>query len=496
MSTQAAWEQNHDKLFIGGEWVAPSSGEKIEIISPSTEETVAVISEAVEADVDAAVAAARSSFDSGVWRNRSLEERLEVLRRLSAKLAEHQDTIAQLVTAELGTPITLSNSMQAAGPRLLLDSFIELAPQYTWTDTRMHATGNALVTREPVGVAALIIPWNAPLLTAVIKVAPALIAGCSVVLKPTPQTSLDSYLLATLLQEAGLPEGVLSVLPADRRASEYLVGHPGVDKVSFTGSTAAGRRVGALCGNDVRRCTLELGGKSAAVVLEDADLDRVIASVRALSLRNSGQVCSNKTRIVASRAIRDELNDRLAAMMNSMPVGDPFDPAIEIGPMANAVQRERVNGYIEIGKASDANLLVGGEALTGFDRGFYVPPTIFTDVDPGAQLAQEEIFGPVLTVHYFDTDAEATTIANHSEYGLSGSVFSADLDRALAVAREIRTGTVEVNGNGGGFHAPIGGFKKSGIGREAGLEGFDAYVEIKSYGLPADYVARLAAEQA
>lgn len=492
MDETPLWQGEYDKLFIDGDWVKPATANSVEIISPASEETVAVVAEAVEADVDAAVAAARRTFDAGIWRRKSLDERLAVMRKLSELMIEHQDDFARLITAEMGTPITLSVGMQSVGPRLLLDSMIELAPHYTWTDTRLHSTGNALVTREPVGVAALIVPWNAPLLVTMIKMAPALIAGCSVVLKPTVQTSLDSYLLATLLQRAGLPAGVLNIVPAERRASEYLVTHPEVDKVSFTGSTAAGRRVGALCGNDVRRCTLELGGKSAAVVLEDADLDRVMQSIQALSLRNTGQACSNKTRIVVSRAIRDDVEERLRGLISSMPVGDPLETDTQIGPVANRNQRDRVNDYISLGKASDARLLIGGEALTEFDRGFYVPPTVFTDVDPGSRIAQEEIFGPVLTVHYFDSDAEAAAIANDSDYGLNGSVFSADLDRALGVAREIRTGTVEVNGHGGGFQAPIGGFKRSGIGREAGLEGFDAYVEPKSYGLPAEAVERLA----
>lgn len=491
MSIPAVLQQGQfEKIFIGGEWVAPHSDRRFTLISPSTEEPFAVIPEPVEADVDAAVSVARRSFDSGVWRQKPLDERIEVLRRLSASLAEHEIEIAQLITAEMGSPITTSTGMQSVGPRLLLDAFLELAPQYQWTDKRKHVTGNAFVTREPVGVVAAIVPWNAPLLVSIIKVIPALLAGCSVILKPTPQTALDAYFLAQLLQSAGLPDGVFSVIAADREVSEYLVRHPEVDKVSFTGSTAAGQRIGAICGNDVRRCTLELGGKSAAIVLEDADLDTVIASVRALSLRNSGQACSNKTRIVVSRSIREEFNDRLVSMMKEMPVGDPFDPATAIGPVASATQRDRVNEYIEIGKASEARLLVGGERAD-FERGYFVTPTIFTDVDPGSRIAQEEIFGPVLTVHYFDTEDEAVSIANDSDYGLNGSVFSADIARAFAVARGVRTGTVEVNGNGGGFFAPIGGFKRSGIGREAGLEGFDAFTELKSYGLPAAFLDSL-----
>ncbi|GAB92551.1 aldehyde dehydrogenase [Gordonia rhizosphera] len=485
------WQGNYDKLFIGGKWVDPESAETFAVISPSTEEVIARVPQGTTADVDKAVAAARAAFDQGPWPRMPLDERIAVLRKLSAKLEEKQDVAAELVSAEMGCPITLSTKMQSIGPRLLLDSFIELAPQYNWSDIRRSATGNALVTREPVGVVAAVVPWNAPLLITMIKLAPALLAGCTMIIKPTPQTPLDAYFLADLLAEVGLPDGVVNVVPADRDVSEYLVRHRGVDKVSFTGSTAAGRRIGAICGEDLRRCTLELGGKSAAVLLDDADLDLAIPSIRALSLRNTGQVCSNKTRIVVAASRRDELLDRLVDMIGSMPVGDPFDPATEIGPVASAVQRDRVEDYVGDAKAAGLKLLVGGGRPAGLDRGFYVEPTIFADVDPNAKIAQEEVFGPVLTVHTFGDENEAIDIANNSEYGLNGSVFTADPEHALAFARNIRTGTVELNGSGVGFHAPIGGFKHSGIGREAGLEGFDAYVELKSYGLPADLLAKL-----
>jgi aldehyde dehydrogenase (NAD+) len=485
MSRQSElWQGQYDRLYIGGNWVKPASDRKVHVVSPSTEEVIATVPEAVEADIDAAVEAARRAFDQGPWPRMTLEERLNVLRQVSAGLAAQVGDIAHLVTSEMGSPISLSTSYQATAPRLMLDAFIELAPAYSWNDVRRSATGNALVTREPVGVVAAIIPWNAPLLTSIIKVAPALIAGCTVILKPTPETSLDSFMLGDLFQKAGLPEGVLNIVPAQRGASEHLVRHGGVDKVSFTGSTGAGQRIGALCGNDIRRCTLELGGKSAAILLEDADLDAAIAAVRSVSLRNTGQVCSNKTRLVVARSRRDEVNDRLVEMIRSMPLGDPFDPATEIGPLANLNQRIRVEGYIADGKASGATLLIGG-GRPDINRGYYISPTIFTEVDPNDKIAQEEIFGPVLTVHTFDSEEEAISIANNSDYGLNGSVFAADPEHALSVARRIRTGTVEINGNPGGFHAPIGGFKRSGIGREAGLEGFDAYVEIKSYGLPA-----------
>ncbi|MFF1553015.1 aldehyde dehydrogenase [Rhodococcus erythropolis] len=484
MSAQTdLWQGQYDKLFIGGQWVKPNSDRKIEVISPSTENPVARVAEGVEADIDAAVSAARQAFDKGPWPRMAVEERVAILRGLSDALAAHQADAANLISAEMGSPITLSTKMQSMAPRLMLDAFLDLAPHYPWHESRRSATGNALVTREPVGVVAAIVPWNAPLLITMIKLAPALLAGCTMVLKPSPETPLDAYLLGHLLEKAGLPEGVVNIVPAQREASEHLVRHRDVDKVSFTGSTAAGRRIASICGQNIKRVTLELGGKSAAILLEDADLDAAVAAVRAVSLRNSGQVCSNKTRIVVARSRRDELHERLVELIESMPVGDPFDPSTEIGPMASAIHRDRVERYIAEGKASGASLLVGGGRPTGLDCGWYVDPTIFIDVDPDARIAQEEIFGPVLTVHTFDTEGEAIDIANNSDYGLNGSVFSTDSDRALSVARHIRTGTVEINGAPVGFTAPIGGFKNSGIGREAGLEGFDAYVEIKSYGL-------------
>ncbi|GHE93857.1 putative aldehyde dehydrogenase [Amycolatopsis deserti] len=486
------WQGNYAKLFIGGRWVDPATDEKIEVISPFTEEVVARVPAGSRSDVDRAVAAAREAFDRGPWPGMSLAERSDVLRRVSAALAEQQDTVAALVSDEMGCPISLSRTMQSAGARLLLDSFLELAPRYEWTTVRRSATGNALVTREPVGVVGAVIPWNAPLLVTMLKLGPALLSGCTVVLKPSPEAPLDSYLFAEMLQSAGLPDGVVNIVPAHRDVSEYLVTHPGVDKVSFTGSTAAGRRIAALCGQDLRRVTLELGGKSAAVILDDADLDLAVQQIRALSLRNTGQACSNKTRIVVSRTRERELLERLTAMVAEMPIGDPADPVTQVGPLVSARQRSTVESYFEIGRGEGAKVLVGGGRPAGLERGWFVEPTIFTDVAPDMRIAQEEIFGPVLSVLSFDTEDEAAAIANNSTYGLNGSVFTADPEHALAFARRIRTGTVELNGNVVGFHAPIGGFKCSGIGREAGLEGFDAYVEIKSYGLPPEMAEALA----
>ncbi|WP_336812986.1 aldehyde dehydrogenase [Bosea sp. MMO-172] len=485
------WDGPQDRIFVAGEWARPQSGDGVDVISPFSEKPIGRAVSASRTDIDSAVAAARAALDSGPWPRMQLAERMAILQRLSELLKVEQDRIARLVTAEMGCPITLSQGMQAAGPRVLLDSFLELAPRYPFTELRRSSTGNGLVIREPVGVVAAVIPWNAPMLIAMIKLAPALLAGNTVVLKPALETPFDSYLLAELAQKAGLPKGVLNVVPADREVSEYLCLHPGVNKVSFTGSSAAGRKLASLCGQEIRRITLELGGKSAAIVLDDADIPTVVEFLRLNSLRNSGQVCSNKTRILVSRRRRDAFLDAYAAMVGAMPVGDPADAATQIGPLVSSRQRERVEGYIARGKAEGARVVAGGGRPRGLDSGWFVEPTVFADVEPDATIAQEEIFGPVVSVLTYGDEDEAVTIANNSIYGLNGSVFGADVERAVGLARRIRTGTVEINGSGVGFHSPIGGFKQSGIGREAGLEGFDAYVELKSIGLPPAYADAL-----
>jgi betaine-aldehyde dehydrogenase len=309
--------------------------------------------------------------------------------------------------------------------------------------------------------------------------------GCCVVLKPAAETPLSAYILGEILLEAGVPEGVVSILPAGREVSEYLALHPGVDKVSFTGSTVAGRKLGALCGDAIRSITLELGGKSAAIFLDDAELGSAVETLRLASFRNSGQICSLKTRLIVSKRRKQELLDHLSALIDSMPVGDPLDPSTHIGPMASSRQRDRVEHYIAAGIKEGATLVKGGSgAPAGLDRGWFVRPTIFSDVDPNATIAQEEIFGPVLAVMTYDDEAEAVAIANNSAYGLNGAIFSSDVGRAAQLARRIKSGVIEINGSGVGFHSPIGGVKQSGIGREAGFEGLEAFVELKAIGVP------------
>jgi len=478
------WHGMFDRLFIGGDWVEPSSPNQIEVISPATEQRVAAVPAAMARDVERAVAAARTAFDAGPWPRMSVSDRVDVLRRFAALYAENEDTIAGIVSEEMGCPISLSRTFQAATPRLILEAYLELAETYPFRSVRRSGTGSALITREPVGVVAAVVPWNVPQSVTMLKLAPALITGCTMVVKPSPETPLDAYLMAELLQRAGLPDGVVNVLPADREVSELLVSHAGIDKVAFTGSTKAGRRIAAICGNDLRRVTLELGGKSAAIFLDDADLGSAVEKLRFASLRNSGQVCSLKTRLLISARREGELLDRLVALVESMPVGDPSDPATQIGPMASARHRQVVEGYLDIGRSQGARTVIGGGRPAGLDRGWYVEPTIFAGVKPDHRIAQEEIFGPVLSVLTFTGEDEAVAIANDSAYGLNGAVFTADLRHGLSVASRIRTGTVELDGNPAGLFAPMGGFKSSGIGREQGFEGLDSYTEPRSIGLP------------
>jgi acyl-CoA reductase-like NAD-dependent aldehyde dehydrogenase len=482
--------ENANRPFIGGDWVTPASDAEIAVVSPFTEEIVARVPAASREDMDAAVAAARHAFDHGPWPQTALAERAAVLRRLRDSLVDHRDEIAELLTEEMGCPITQSRTAQADVARVILESYLELVDQFPFSTLRPSSSGTALVMREPVGVVGAIVPWNVPQAITFHKLVPALLSGCTFVLKPASETPLDALLLADLLRNAGLPDGVLNVVPTDRHVSEHLVTHPGVDKIAFTGSTAAGRRIASLCGKDLRRVTLELGGKSAAIILDDADLDATVESLRMGSFRNSGQVCSLKTRLVVSSRREDELLERLAALVESMPVGDPKDPATQIGPLATGRQRERVEEYISIGRAEGARAVLGGGRPEGLDRGWFVEPTIFTGVEPGMRVAQEEIFGPVLAVLTYDDEDEAVAIANDSRFGLAGSVFTSDPEHGFEVARRIRTGTVELNGSPAGWHAPFGGFKESGIGREAGLEGFGNYVETKSIGLPPELVER------
>ncbi|HWB66349.1 MAG TPA: aldehyde dehydrogenase [Mycobacteriales bacterium] len=478
---------DYDKLFIGGEWTAPSTGQRFEVRSPATLDVVGSVPEAVEADVDAAVAASRRAFDSGPWPTTAPEDRAKVLARFTELLTERIDEVTAIITSEMGAPPSVVQMMQWTPAQAVLNVYAGLASTFPWEEQREGAFGISRVRREPVGVVAAIIPWNVPLFIAINKVIPALLAGCTVVLKPAPETPIDALWLAGLFAEAGLPEGVLSVIPAERAVSEYLVTHPGVDKVSFTGSTAAGRRVGSLATERLKRISLELGGKSAAIVLDDVDLASSAFMIAHSGLMNTGQACVAQTRILAPRSRYDEVTEAIAEATKLLPVGDPSDPATQLGPLVAERQRDRVEGYIEKGKAEGAQLVIGGGRPAGLDKGWYVEPTVFKNVDNKMTIAQEEIFGPVLSVIPYDTEEQALQIANDSDYGLAGSVWTSDVDHGYEIATKVRTGTYGINWYAFDMGSPFGGYKCSGIGREDGPEGLAAFCELKSILMPLGY---------
>jgi aldehyde dehydrogenase (NAD+) len=474
----------HDKLFIGGEWAEPSDPELLDLVSPHDHSLLGRAAQALPADVDRAVTAARAAFDEGTWPNTPPADRIVVLRRLNALREERAEDVAATISAENGSAIWFTRAGQAGLTRQA-NAYLKAAEQFGWEETLTPSDPDSpfrsVVRREAIGVVAAIIPWNSPFSAALAKVIPALLAGNTVVLKVSPENSLSMNLLAGLLAEAGLPRGVVSVLPADRETSEYLVKHPDVDKVAFTGSTRAGRRIASLAGEQLKRVSLELGGKSAAVILPDADLGAAIQGLKFGSLLNNGEACIAQTRILAPRSRYAEVVAGLAEMVESLEVGDPADEKTFIGPMVRPDQQQRVRDYISLGIEEGARLVAGGpEVPAGLELGNYVTPTLFADVGNTMRIAQEEIFGPVLVVIAYDDEDDAVRIANESEYGLSGGVWSADEEHALAVARRLRTGTVTVNGAPIGFDGPFGGFKASGFGREYGVAGLTQYIEYKT----------------
>jgi aldehyde dehydrogenase (NAD+)/betaine-aldehyde dehydrogenase len=465
-----------DKIYVDGAWVAPSSTDTLEVIDSTTEEVIGTVPLATAEDVDRAVRAARAAFTD--WSQVSVTERVKFTSRIGEALGARMADIAQLIAHEVGMPLSLSMMIQAGLPIATFMSQADLAEQVTWEEK----VGNSLVVKESVGVVGAITPWNYPLHQIAAKVAPALAAGCTVVLKPSDVAPLNAFLLADVIHEVGLPPGVFNLVSgAGTVVGEAIAAHPGVDMVSFTGSTRAGRRVSEVASATVKRLALELGGKSATVILEDANLAKAVATGVTMCYLNSGQTCSALTRMIVPRSRLAEVEEIATREAEATTPGNPFGDGTRIGPLVSAVQRERVRGYIQKGIDEGAKLLTGGvEAPEGLETGYFVRPTVFSEVRRDMTIAQEEIFGPVLSILPYDTEEEAIEIANDSAYGLAGAVWAADPERAKAVARRIRTGQVDINGGSFNPMAPFGGFKQSGHGRELGRFGLEEFLEIKS----------------
>ena len=488
MTLTAEQRTNLDRtrFFINGDWVEPRGTEQHQALEAATGEPLGVAALGTDADIDAAVAAARAALDSGPWGRTTAAERAEAMLRFAAALTARAEETSTLVSRENGMPITLSTAFNGAAPAGLLQMYAGLIKDFALEEIRPSQLGSTIVRRTPVGVVGAITPWNYPQVLAMMKIAPALAAGCTIVLKPSPETALDTYVFGDAAQEAGLPPGVINIVLAGREAGASLVSHPRVDKIAFTGSTAVGRIIGSECGRLIRRCTLELGGKSAAIFLDDGDLDTFTAGLGTASFMNNSQTCTTQSRILAPRSRYDEVVDAVAGYARALTVGNPLDPATTCGPMASETHLNRVMGYIDVGNNSDARLVTGGGRPAGQDRGWFVEPTVFADVRNTDQLAREEVFGPVLAVIPYDGDDEAVAIANDSNYGLGGSVWTADEQRGIEVAQRVRTGTIGVNYYNLDLGSPFGGMKDSGIGRELGPEALNNYLEYQSVYASAD----------
>jgi aldehyde dehydrogenase (NAD+) len=480
--------QVNEKLYIGGEWVEPETSATIEVVSPHTEKVIGRVPDASPADMDRAVAAARRAFDEGPWPRMTAAERAEGIKRLSGAVQSRAQDLADTISSENGSPKSWSLMGQVFSATMVLDTYAGLASGYPWEDRRTGALGApVLVRRAPVGVAAGIIPWNVPLFISALKLGPAMAAGCPIVLKPSPETPLDGYLLAEAVAEADLPPGVVNIVAAGRETGEHLVRHPGIDKVSFTGSTAVGKHIGEICGGMLKRLTLELGGKSAAIVLDDVNLDEtMLGNLVQSGLMNNGQVCGAQSRVLVSKRRYQDVVEALGAAVGALKVGDPLDESVQVGPLVAERQRTRVQGFLDAGKEAGARVVVGGGRPSDQPTGWYIEPTVFADVNNDMKIAREEIFGPVLSVIPYDDEREAIALANDSDYGLCGSVWTADPEHGAAVAAQVRTGVVAVNSSMIlDFNAPFGGFKQSGIGRELGPEGIAPYTEYQTIILPA-----------
>jgi betaine-aldehyde dehydrogenase len=474
--TQVVDVVTRDKLFINGAWVESTGSKMIDVINPTTEEVIGRIPEGTPEDVDKAVAAAKAAFES--WSQTCTDDRAKYIQAIAAKLTERQEEIATTIAQEVGMPVMLSRLIQAGAPIMTFSTMpaILAATQFE------EQIGNSLVVKEPVGVVGCITPWNYPLHQIAAKVAPALAAGCTVVLKPSEVAPLNAFILAEAVEAAGLPPGVFNLVSGfGPVVGEAIAAHPDVDMVSFTGSTRAGKRVSELAAQTVKRVTLELGGKSPNIILDDADFERAVTDGVTKCYANSGQTCSALTRMLVPRSRLAEAEQIAAKAAQTFTTGDPFEPATRLGPLVSATQLERVRGYIKKGQEEGARLVTGGAELpAGQTKGYFVQPTVFSDVSNEMTIAQEEIFGPVLSIIPYDDEEDAVRIANDTVYGLAAGVWSGDPERAKRVARRLRTGQVEVNGGQFNLAAPFGGYKQSGHGRELGKFGLEEYLETKS----------------
>ncbi|MGB5795481.1 MAG: aldehyde dehydrogenase [Mycolicibacter algericus] len=478
----------YDTLFIGGKWTAPATDQVIEVHSPATGEYVGKVPLATKDDVDNAVAAARRAFDSGPWPSTPPAERAAVIAAAIKLMEERKELFTSLLAAETGQPPTGVETMHWMSSIGALNFFAGPAvDEVSWEEVRTGAYGQTIVRREPLGVVGAIVAWNVPLFLAVNKLGPALLAGCTVVLKPAAETPLSANALAQVFADAGLPEGVLSVVPGGAETGQALTSNPDVDIFSFTGSSAVGKEIGKRAAELLKPCTLELGGKSAAIMLPDVDLASAIPMLVFSGIMNTGQACVAQTRILAPRSRYEEIVEAIKNFVTALPVGLPDDPAAQIGALITEKQRERVESYIAKGIEEGARLVCGGGRPAGLDAGFFVEPTVFADVDNSMTIAQEEIFGPVLSIIGYDTEEEAIAIANDSVYGLAGSVWTTDVPHGIEVASKIRTGTYGINWYAFDPCCPFGGYKNSGIGRENGKEGVEHFTQQKSVLMPMGY---------
>jgi len=475
---------NFSKLYIGGEWVNPSTDRILQVISPSTEQLVFEVAEADETDVDRAVDAAHNAFEEGPWPSMSPLERANVLEAFAKALRSRTEDFATSWTESTGVALSMSK-LSLEYSVSAVDRSIEQASSFAFVEPFPPENGGNSLVHEPVGVVAAIAPWNAPLASMLTKVGPALIAGCTVVMKPAPQTPIEAYMVAECAHEAGFPAGVINMITAERDASDHLVRHPHVDKVSFTGSVATGQRIASVCADRIARVTLELGGKSAAIVLDDYDLEVAAQNLAGAICVLNGQNCAALTRVIISSNRHDEFVENLVAAMQKVTIGNPYDSDTDLGPITMKSQLEKIESYIAKGVAEGATLATGGKRPVHLDKGFYFEPTVFANVDNNMAIAREEIFGPVLCVIPCEDEDDAVRIANDSPFGLAGAVYTNDNKAAYRVARQMRTGTVGQNGMRASFGIAFGGFKQSGLGREGGTKGLLPYLEPKTLMLDA-----------